>query len=335
MTNALATTQNGNTDIITFDDDKVGLIKRTIAKDATDDELALFLHQAQRTGLDPLARQIYFQKYNTRNGPQIAIITGIDGYRLVAVRTGLYAGNDAPEFEGRINYQGNDVPAKASVTVYRIVGNRRCAFTASVYWNEYCPAPPKDYQWKKMPHVMLAKCAEAAALRKAFPADLSGVYTQEEMGQAEWFDDIELEVKRPSTKVAIAVASPMPDADLDFVLGTTPPSRSLNIPEVVAPSEIPMTGRDDYEQHVAHEAPSTIADVRASLEEYPRMTGIQVANAVLSVGLYNGRDHVESTLKKHHEGFRKSGGKLSTGVERDVALEWFDFLVNHKEPEAA
>ena len=190
MTAALTVQENGHgADLITFDDSKVGLIKRTIAQDATDDELALFLHQAQRTGLDPLARQIYFQKYKTKNGPQIAIITGIDGYRLVAVRTGLDAGNDAPEFEGRINYQGNDVPAKASVTVYRIVGNRRCAFTSSVYWNEYCPNPPKDYQWKKMPHVMLAKCAEAAALRKAFPADLSGVYTREEMGQADWFDD--------------------------------------------------------------------------------------------------------------------------------------------------
>lgn len=319
MTNAVATIQNGTTDIITFDSDKVGLIKRTIAKDATDDELALFLHQAQRTGLDPLARQIYFQKYNTRNGPQIAIITGIDGYRLVAVRTGLYAGNDAPEFEGRINYQGSDVPAKASVTVYRIVGNRRCAFTASVYWNEYCPAPPKDYQWKKMPHVMLAKCAEAAALRKAFPADLSGVYTQEEMGQAEWFDDAELEIRRPSTNGHKPLPIIVEDGKGNDVI------HDIEYEDLAAEADADVEDR----------TPSTIADVRASLEEYPRMTGIQVANAVLSVGLYNGRDHVESTLKKHHEGFRKSGGKLSTGVERDVALEWFDFLVNHKEPEAA
>lgn len=319
MTNAVATIQNGTTDIITFDSDKVGLIKRTIAKDATDDELALFLHQAQRTGLDPLARQIYFQKYNTRNGPQIAIITGIDGYRLVAVRTGLYAGNDAPEFEGRINYQGNDVPAKASVTVYRIVGNRRCAFTASVYWNEYCPAPPKDYQWKKMPHVMLAKCAEAAALRKAFPADLSGVYTQEEMGQAEWFDDVELETKRPSTNGHKSLPIIVEDGKGNDVI------HDIEYEDLAAEADADVEDR----------APSTIADVRANIAEYPRMTGIQVANAVLSVGLYNSRDHVESTLKKYHEGFRKSGGKLSTGVERDVALEWFDFLVNHKEPEAA
>lgn len=340
MTNAVATIQNGTTDIITFDSDKVGLIKRTIAKDATDDELALFLHQAQRTGLDPLARQIYFQKYNTRNGPQIAIITGIDGYRLVAVRTGLYAGNDAPEFEGRINYQGNDVPAKASVTVYRIVGNRRCAFTASVYWNEYCPAPPKDYQWKKMPHVMLAKCAEAAALRKAFPADLSGVYTQEEMGQAEWFDDVAPDAGGPNDSYpGIPPTSRKRNSDGHK---PTPAVEDGQFEENELDTALKETDRKhdvapdfDKNGNLIDDEYMQIADVRASLEEYPRMTGIQVANAVLSVGLYNGRDHVESTLKKHHEGFKKSGGKLSTGVERDVALEWFDFLVNHKEPEAA
>lgn len=183
MTNELV---KQSADMITFDDEKVSLIKRTVAKGATDDELELFLHQCKRTGLDPLARQIYFQKYNTKNGPQIAIITGIDGYRLVAARTGLYAGNDEPVFDGKQTYNNVSVPAKATVTVWKIVSGVRCPFSASVYWDEYCPNPPKDYQWKKMPHVMLAKCGEAAALRKAFPADLGTVYTNEEMQQADF-----------------------------------------------------------------------------------------------------------------------------------------------------
>jgi phage recombination protein Bet len=170
--------------LIEFDDEQVGLIKRTIAKGATDDELSLFLHQAKRTGLDPLAKQIYFQKYNTKSGPQIAIITGIDGYRLIADRTGVYAGNDEPVFDGRKKYNGVDVPVKATTTVWKFVGGQRVPFSASVYWDEYCPDPPRDYQWKKMPHVMLAKCSEAAALRKAFPADLGNMYTAEEMEQA-------------------------------------------------------------------------------------------------------------------------------------------------------
>lgn len=202
------TTTNETTDLITFDDEKIGLIKRTIAKEATNDELELFLHQCKKTGLDPLAKQIYFQKYTTRNGPQIAIITGIDGYRLVASRTGLYAGSDEPKFEGRQQHSGKTVPAKATVTVWRLVKGKRCPFSASVYWDEYVPSAPKDFQWKKMPHVMLAKCAEASALRKAFPADLSGVYTQEEMQQADW-----AEVDRPSVTVAIEPETTVIDID--------------------------------------------------------------------------------------------------------------------------
>lgn len=82
-------------------------------------------------------------------------------------------------------------------------------------------------------------------------------------------------------------------------------------------------------------APSTIADIRSGLEEYPRMTGIQVADAAIQTGRYNSRDHVGNTLKKHHEGFKQSGGKLSAGVDRAVALEWFDFLMTYKEAEPA
>lgn len=186
MTNALTTTQ---ADLIEFDSGKIDLIRRTVAKDATADELALFLHQCRRTGLDPLARQIYFQKYNSkRHGPQMTIITGIDGYRLVADRTGRYAGNDDPVFDGRVKakfYQDDfEAPAKATVTVWKLVNGVRMPFSASAYWSEYFPGEPSGAMWRKMPHVMLAKCAEALALRKAFPADLSGVYTREEMDQA-------------------------------------------------------------------------------------------------------------------------------------------------------
>lgn len=74
-----------------------------------------------------------------------------------------------------------------------------------------------------------------------------------------------------------------------------------------------------------------VMDTRASLEEYQRMTGIQVADAAIQTGHYNSREHVEATLKKHHEGFRKSGGKLSAGVDRAIALEWFDALMQHSE----
>ncbi len=173
--------------------EQIELIKRTVAKGATDDELALFLHQANKTGLDPLSRQIHFSKFKDK----IAIITGIDGYRLVADRTGKYAGSDDYLFDdGLTQYESmkGGSPQIATATVWKLVGNQRVAFSASASWDAYCPPSGRDFMWKKMPHFMLGKCAEGLALRKAFPAELSGVYVREEMEQAgvegtgEWED---------------------------------------------------------------------------------------------------------------------------------------------------
>ncbi|RYG44827.1 phage recombination protein Bet [bacterium] len=156
---------------------KTELIRRTVAAGATSDELELFLHMAKRAGLDPLARQIHFVKRRGRGVVQV----GIDGLRLTADRTGLYAGNDDAEFMGITD---GGYPAKAKVTVYKLVGSQRCPFSATARWDEYYPGDEQGFMWRKMPHTMLAKCAEALALRKAFPADLSGLYIHEEMEQA-------------------------------------------------------------------------------------------------------------------------------------------------------
>jgi phage recombination protein Bet len=157
---------------------KIDLIRRTVAAGATNDELDLFFHQARRAGLDPLAKQIYFVK---RKGKGV-IQVGIDGLRLIADRTGLYAGNDDAEFLGTTD---GGYPSKARVTVYKMVMGQRCPFTATARWDEYYPGDDQGFQWRKMPHAMLAKCAEALALRKAFPADMSGLYVHEEMEQAD------------------------------------------------------------------------------------------------------------------------------------------------------
>jgi hypothetical protein len=77
------------------------------------------------------------------------------------------------------------VPAKATVTVYKAVAGQRCPFTATARWDEYYPGGKKGSQWHKMPYLMLGKCAEALALRKAFPKLLSGMYVAEEMDQAQ------------------------------------------------------------------------------------------------------------------------------------------------------
>lgn len=160
---------------LSFTGEQIELIKQQIAKDATNQELALFLSHCQTTGLNPLANQIYFQK---RSGKAV-FITSIDGFRLIAARTGEHAGTDDSIFDDEKQ------PNKATVTVYRIVKGHRYAFTASARWDEYCPGKGLDFMWHKMPCTMLGKCAESLALRKAFPNELGNMYTKEEMDQAE------------------------------------------------------------------------------------------------------------------------------------------------------
>lgn len=167
-----------------LDAEAIQLIKDTVARGTSDAELQLFLYTAKRTGLDPLLKQIHcIKRWNGKEQREtMAIQTGIDGYRLIASRTGELAGISDPVY-----VEENGFPLTATVTVTRLVMGNRCDFTASSRWNEY--AAMKDGKpmamWAKMPFLMLGKCAEALALRKAFPAELSGLYTHEEMAQAD------------------------------------------------------------------------------------------------------------------------------------------------------
>jgi phage recombination protein Bet len=164
----------------------------------TDDQLEVFLCASKRYGLNPIANQIYPQL----RGNNMTITTGIDGYRLIADRTGKYAGNDDPVFDDEAQ------PRKATVTVYKIVGGQRCGFTATARWDQYFPGEKQGFMWKKMPHLMLGKCAEALAIRKAFPAELSGLYTQEEMQQASAPDNGHTEVEPPRPQREVPEAAP-------------------------------------------------------------------------------------------------------------------------------
>jgi len=180
-----------------FTPEKIELLKRTICKDSTDDELEMFLYVAQRCGLDPFLRQIHaVKRWDSKQKRNVmSIQTGIDGYRLLADRTGRYAGNDEPIFS---HTEIGKPPATATVTVYKVVAGVRCPFTATARWDEYKQTKKGGgltFMWVKMPHLMLSKCAEALALRKAFPAELSGIYTNTEMMQADVIDATVTEIK--------------------------------------------------------------------------------------------------------------------------------------------
>lgn len=155
--------------------EQMDLIKRTVAKDATPDELKLYFFDCQRQGVHPLDKLIHFTKRAGKYTP----VTSIDFMRSRASDSGEYAGNDDPQFAVDAETQK---PTAATVTVYRMVQNTRCSFTATARWSEY--VPEQAFMWKKMPYTMLGKCAEALALRKAFPRQLSGLYSAEEMDQA-------------------------------------------------------------------------------------------------------------------------------------------------------
>lgn len=179
-----------------FSPDKIDLIKRTIADGASDDELALFIYQCQRTGLDPFARQIYSiqrQVYDPKQNRKISKMStqvSIDGLRLIAERTGKYAGQIGPFWCGPDNvwvdvWTSKEYPSAAKVGVIR-ADFKEPLFSIAL-WSEYAPLfeGKVSQMWAKFPAHLLAKCAEALSLRRAFPQELSGLYTSEEMSQSE------------------------------------------------------------------------------------------------------------------------------------------------------
>lgn len=171
-----------------FNEQQIALIRDRVAKECDEVEFSHFLYVCRRRGLDPLLQQIYAIK----RGGKMVIQTAIDGFRLIAHRTGAYAGKDAVEWGPSVapnpKHPEVVVPHSARVTVHRLVQGTRCAFTGEAFFLEFVQrtssgAPATN--WLTMPHVMIAKCAEAQALRAAFPEELSGLYIHEEMMQAD------------------------------------------------------------------------------------------------------------------------------------------------------
>ncbi len=182
--------------------DQIALVKdqccRPKNREATDAEFGLFLHQCKTRRLDPLTRQIYAIFRNAKEGnnyvEKMTIQTSIDGLRLTAQRTGEYRGQVGPfwcgeDGEWKDVWTMNVPPVAAKVGVLRegfrepVWGVAR--FDQYAQWYERQGKQYPSGQWAKMPDTMTAKCAEALALRKAFPDEMSGMYTGDEMQQAD------------------------------------------------------------------------------------------------------------------------------------------------------
>lgn len=176
--------------VVQFNNDQLALVKNTVAKGTTNEQFKLFIEVCKYHGLNPFARQIYAVVRNSKQSDgsyekQMTIQTSIDGYRLLAERSGKYAGQLGPEWCGDDNvwkdvWLSDKPPAAARIGVLRKDFAQPTWGVAK--YKSYAQSTPL---WTKMPDVLLAKCAESLALRKAFPAEMSGIYTAEEMQQAD------------------------------------------------------------------------------------------------------------------------------------------------------
>jgi phage recombination protein Bet len=180
-----------------WDREQIELIKNQIAVGCSDQELELFGQVCQRTGLDPFTRQIYaitreaWNPVTRQKEPKMTIQVSIDGARLQAARSGLYGGSRTwwcgPDGQWVDVWLQPGCPAAAKVEVWRIGAIE--PFAAVARFESYKQTKGNGGElnniWAKMPDLMIAKVAESLALRKAFPAELSGIYTVDEMGQAD------------------------------------------------------------------------------------------------------------------------------------------------------
>ena len=183
------------------------LISSTIAPGCSQDELRLFAYACQRTGLDPFSKQIYAIK----RGGKMTIQAGIDGLRSIAERTGQLDGSETfwcgADGEWRDVWLDSKPPAAAKTIIYRRGASR--PFVGVARFADYNAG---QGLWNKMGAAMIAKCSEALALRKAFPADLSGVYTTDEMDQSETVEPVTVTAQPPAP--AALPAQPAGDAKL-------------------------------------------------------------------------------------------------------------------------
>lgn len=169
------------------------LISTTIAPGCSGDELRLFAYACQRTGLDPFSKQIYAIK----RGGKMTIQAGIDGLRSIAERTGQLDGSETywcgEDGQWADVWLSSKPPAAAKTIIHRKGSTH--PFVGVARFADYNAG---QGLWSKMPAAMIAKCSEALALRKAFPADLSGVYSADEMQQAETVTVTEVAAPAPA-----------------------------------------------------------------------------------------------------------------------------------------
>jgi phage recombination protein Bet len=191
------------------------VVRNTIFKNATNEELALFFHICKSNNVSPLDRLLFPSVYNDAAGNRtVVVVTSIDLMRSRSVDTQLDDGMDEPEYSTEtISFQDANktefiVPEWCKVRVYKKGVDR--PYIGVARWKEFYPGEKRGHMWRKMPMVMLAKCAEAQARRLAFPKELAKLYEESEMMQA-----TEMMALPPSDKAGVKPPTAAPEAPAD------------------------------------------------------------------------------------------------------------------------
>jgi len=206
------------------EDQAIEVLRSSFYPEASIESVRMVLAYCRVSGLDPMKRPVHIVPvWSAKAGCMVdTIMPGIGLYRILAARTGQYCGKSEPEFgpDTTRKLDGTEItfPAWCKVTVLRQICGQTREFTAKEFWVENYAVAKRgtiapNAMWKKRPYGQLAKCAEAQALRMAFPEEAGGTYTAEEMeGKVIDMDYRPEPEKIESTKKALT-AEPMPIID--------------------------------------------------------------------------------------------------------------------------
>lgn len=194
--------------LVAWNEKQMALIRNTVARDCSAVEFDQFIHICKTVRLDPLRKQIYAFVMNKGNADkrQMTIVTSIVGYRVIAERTGSYRpGKTEIIFDETLKDKATNPLgiSHATATVFKYVHGEWHEVSETAYWEEFSPQKeiwednkptgrfhldPKKDNWRRMPRVMIEKCAEAKALRRGWPDDFDGLYAEDEMDRAHSID---------------------------------------------------------------------------------------------------------------------------------------------------
>lgn len=317
---------------VSYTSEQINVIKSTVAVGASNEELGLFLTVAQRSGLDPFTKQIHFVKrWDSKQKREVgAFQVGIDGFRVIAARNPRYQGRVGPWWAGKDGawreLWTDDAPPFAAKVGIVVEGYAEPVF-ATARWAAYVQTTKEGNPnrfWNTMGPEQLAKCAEALALRIAFPNDLSGLYTHEEMGQAD--------NERPATSAAPVKARPAAAA-----------VRKQEMVEAAAAASVAEVLNEDTNEHTGDgmdgveagmdappvtfadgHSPEMSAEDRAEVLASGSVDGVLTALAALRAATKGERHFYATTNVEGSTRFSIVDAELLTAFRKEPVNTWVD-----------